>query len=101
MAKLLSAVCSALLISFFATIRSYTPASEQVENVYYDSFGHLFVIGLLVLLALYILIAAYGYRHYRSSLLLGSNNCSSQSVESFFAYDQKGSARSLPGTPFY
>ncbi|GMK40602.1 hypothetical protein PCCS19_36580 [Paenibacillus sp. CCS19] len=57
MAKFLSAVCTALLISLIATINSYTPAIERLENVYYDSFIHLFVIGLLILLALYILIA--------------------------------------------
>lgn len=57
MAKLLSAVCTALFISIIATANNYTPASERLDNMHNDSFGHLFVIGLLLLLALYILIA--------------------------------------------
>lgn len=56
MSKLFAAILCPLIVSLWVTLSDYTPKAERLPNVSYHSFWGLFVIGFLILFAIYLVI---------------------------------------------
>lgn len=56
MNKLFAAILCPLILSLWMSLSAYTPRAERLPNVSYHSFWSLFVIGFLILFAIYLVI---------------------------------------------
>ncbi|WP_435921145.1 hypothetical protein [Paenibacillus sp. DYY-L-2] len=56
MSKLIAAIICPFILSLWMSLSAYTPKAEQLPNVSYHPFWALFLIGFLILFAIYLVI---------------------------------------------